>query len=359
MLAVLKRMDGRLRTVLVRQGHYGEPGTGGATPAPDLVVDRIEDILEVDVAAMVEAHLAAAFTSALGAQVPIGRNQGRQGRRTASHGSGLLTTAAGKAAAREQAARPGDRTARGHGGWRRVLGLTVLFVLAVACGSQGNGGSGRVRFLGAWEGAPSSTRSSRSLPPSSRKPASRSSTPRRATCGDHRGRARARIPTGRSRACGTGPHPGALADAGALRDLAPVIDLQAYKQEVAPTFIELGTVDGRLVGAFGKSTLKGLVWFLSEPATRRSALVRQAARDGPARDGKPHPGVVRRARIAGVFGMAGGRLDRAIPSSTGGGEPGSWVASGWAGRRSPVPGTPSNPSGRSWAKIPYSQRAPR
>lgn len=52
-----------------------------------------------------------------------------------------------------------------------------------------------------------------------------------------------------------------LARAGALRDLSGVIDLQAYKQEVAPTFIELGTVDGRLVGAFGKATLKGLVWF--------------------------------------------------------------------------------------------------
>ena len=52
-----------------------------------------------------------------------------------------------------------------------------------------------------------------------------------------------------------------LARAGALSDLSEVLDLQTYKAEVAPTFIELGTVDGRLVGAFGKSTLKGLVWY--------------------------------------------------------------------------------------------------
>ena len=52
-----------------------------------------------------------------------------------------------------------------------------------------------------------------------------------------------------------------LAESGALQDLSRTIDLQAYKQEVAPTFIELGTVDGRLVGAFGKTTLKGLIWF--------------------------------------------------------------------------------------------------
>jgi alpha-glucoside transport system substrate-binding protein len=52
-----------------------------------------------------------------------------------------------------------------------------------------------------------------------------------------------------------------LARAGALRDLAQAIDLRAYKRDVAPTFIELGSVDSRLVGLFVKATVKGLIWY--------------------------------------------------------------------------------------------------
>ena len=52
-----------------------------------------------------------------------------------------------------------------------------------------------------------------------------------------------------------------LARSGALKDLGDVLDLGAYRSEVAPTFIELGTVDGRLVGIFLRSTVKGLVWY--------------------------------------------------------------------------------------------------
>jgi alpha-glucoside transport system substrate-binding protein len=60
----------------------------------------------------------------------------------------------------------------------------------------------------------------------------------------------------------TGPlHMAQLARSGVLRDLRDAIDLGAYKADVAPTFVELGTVDGRLVGAFIKSTIKGLIWF--------------------------------------------------------------------------------------------------
>jgi alpha-glucoside transport system substrate-binding protein len=56
-------------------------------------------------------------------------------------------------------------------------------------------------------------------------------------------------------------HMVSLARAGELQDLSGAIDVGAYKAEVAPTFVELGTVDGRLVGAFVRSTLKGLIWF--------------------------------------------------------------------------------------------------
>ena len=60
------------------------------------------------------------------------------------------------------------------------------------------------------------------------------------------------------------PGPGQMAEFarfGALKDLSNVIDVNNYKAETVPTFIDLGTVDGKLVGVFIKATLKGLIWF--------------------------------------------------------------------------------------------------
>ena len=60
------------------------------------------------------------------------------------------------------------------------------------------------------------------------------------------------------------PGPGQMAEFarfGALHDLTNVIDVSAYKSQTVPTFVDLGTVDGKLVGVFIKATLKGLMWF--------------------------------------------------------------------------------------------------
>jgi alpha-glucoside transport system substrate-binding protein len=60
------------------------------------------------------------------------------------------------------------------------------------------------------------------------------------------------------------PGPGQMVEFarhGALQDLSGVIDVQAYKQGTVPAFIELGTVDDKLVGVFIKATLKGLIWY--------------------------------------------------------------------------------------------------
>jgi alpha-glucoside transport system substrate-binding protein len=60
------------------------------------------------------------------------------------------------------------------------------------------------------------------------------------------------------------PGPGQMAEFahfGALKDLTNVIDVNRYKAETVPTFIDLGTVDGKLVGVFIKATLKGLIWY--------------------------------------------------------------------------------------------------
>jgi alpha-glucoside transport system substrate-binding protein len=60
------------------------------------------------------------------------------------------------------------------------------------------------------------------------------------------------------------PGPGQMAEFarhGSLKDLASEIDVSGYKTNTVPTFIDLGTVDGKLVGVFIKATLKGLIWF--------------------------------------------------------------------------------------------------
>jgi alpha-glucoside transport system substrate-binding protein len=56
-------------------------------------------------------------------------------------------------------------------------------------------------------------------------------------------------------------HMAELAERGALRDLASAIDVQTYKAVVAPTFVDLGSRDGQLLGVFVKATVKGLIWY--------------------------------------------------------------------------------------------------
>jgi alpha-glucoside transport system substrate-binding protein len=72
------------------------------------------------------------------------------------------------------------------------------------------------------------------------------------------------------------PGPGQMAEFarhGSLKDLATTIDVSQYKADTVPAFIDLGTVDGKLVGVFIKATLKGLIWYnpnvytLEAPAT--------------------------------------------------------------------------------------------
>jgi len=72
------------------------------------------------------------------------------------------------------------------------------------------------------------------------------------------------------------PGPGQMAEFarhGSLKNLTTTIDVSQYKANTVPTFIDLGTVDGALVGVFIKATLKGLIWYnpnvytLDAPAT--------------------------------------------------------------------------------------------
>lgn len=63
------------------------------------------------------------------------------------------------------------------------------------------------------------------------------------------------------------PGPGQMrefAERGALVPLDDVIDIDTYKAETSPGFVELGSVDGQVVGVFIKAAVKGLIWYKPE-----------------------------------------------------------------------------------------------
>jgi alpha-glucoside transport system substrate-binding protein len=60
------------------------------------------------------------------------------------------------------------------------------------------------------------------------------------------------------------PGPGQMAqyaEADALIDLTTVLDTETYKAETAPALVELGTVEGKIVGVFIKTAVKGPIWY--------------------------------------------------------------------------------------------------
>ncbi len=70
------------------------------------------------------------------------------------------------------------------------------------------------------------------------------------------------------------PNPGKMAELakqGKLVDLKGVIDVDAMKKSYAASWLDLGSVDGKLVGIFPKASLKGLVWY--DPKSLKGAGV--------------------------------------------------------------------------------------
>jgi len=58
------------------------------------------------------------------------------------------------------------------------------------------------------------------------------------------------------------PGPGQMAQwADSLIDLGGVLDVPTYTSETAPALVELGKVNGKQVGVFIKTAVKGLIWF--------------------------------------------------------------------------------------------------
>jgi len=58
------------------------------------------------------------------------------------------------------------------------------------------------------------------------------------------------------------PGPGQMTEwADSLVDLSGVLDVNTYKSETAAPLVDLGTVNGKLVGVFIKTAVKGLIWY--------------------------------------------------------------------------------------------------
>ncbi len=60
------------------------------------------------------------------------------------------------------------------------------------------------------------------------------------------------------------PGPGQMveyAKAGALKPLDDVLDISTYRAQTAPALVDLGTVDGKVIGVFIKAAVKGLIWY--------------------------------------------------------------------------------------------------
>jgi alpha-glucoside transport system substrate-binding protein len=60
------------------------------------------------------------------------------------------------------------------------------------------------------------------------------------------------------------PGPGKMAElakAGKLVDLSGVLDMEQIRKDYAQGWLDMGTVNGKLVGVFLKAAIKGLVWY--------------------------------------------------------------------------------------------------
>jgi len=150
-----------------------------------------------------------------------------------------------------RAARPLARSSR--------VALLLLLITA-ACGTAPAGSGSSVRVLGSWTGSEADAFQAVIRPFEERTGIRVDYT----TTRDLRGAIADALASGHpfDVAGLEGPaHLRELADRHALKELGGAIDLQRYKQWVAPTFVELGSVNGELLGVFLKATVKGLIWY--------------------------------------------------------------------------------------------------
>lgn len=169
--------------------------------------------------------------------------------------------------------RPSGQALSDGGLLRLAVGIVVAAVLVAGCSpAQSMSGPPVIRVLGSWEG-PELDAFERVVAPFEEQTGYRIDY---TSTRNLRGVLETSFEAGRPPDLAGLPGPGfmlEMAREGRLVDLGDVLDIRAYKRETAPAFVDLGTIDGRLVGAFIKGTVKGLFWYdpsvyrLGTPAT--------------------------------------------------------------------------------------------
>jgi alpha-glucoside transport system substrate-binding protein len=149
--------------------------------------------------------------------------------------------------------------------WRRaaaVLGAALLVLLAACTGQTGQGGDEKsVTVVGSWGGSEQESFLAMVKPWEERTGNTVKYTGSRGL-GAYLTTA---VQSGTLPDLAGLPGPGEMRgfyEQGALKPLDDVLDINTYKAETAPSFVELGTADdGKLIGVFIKSALKGLIWY--------------------------------------------------------------------------------------------------
>jgi alpha-glucoside transport system substrate-binding protein len=143
-----------------------------------------------------------------------------------------------------------------------VAGIITILLVAVACtGQQGQTGTNEVTVVGTWGGSEQESFLAMVKPWEDR-------TGNKVKYTGSRGLGtylQTAVQSGTLPDLAGLPGPGEMREfyaQGALKSLDDVLDVQTYTNETAPAFVDLGKADdGKIIGVFIKSALKGLIWF--------------------------------------------------------------------------------------------------
>ncbi len=145
--------------------------------------------------------------------------------------------------------------------WRRLVALGAVVVLAAAaCGSSPAAGGKSVTVIGTWGGDEEKAFLAMVKPWET----STGNTVKYTGTRDINAVLTTGVASGVLPDLAGLPGPGQMAEyakAGALKPLDTVLDLAKYKEETGSGLVDLGTVDGKVVGVFIKAAVKGLIWY--------------------------------------------------------------------------------------------------
>ena len=146
-------------------------------------------------------------------------------------------------------------------GWRKLTALGAVFVMvAAACGTSPAAGGKTVTVIGTWGGDEEKAFLAMVKPWET----STGNTVKYTGTRDINAILTTGVASGVLPDLAGLPGPGQMAEyakANALKPLDSVLDLATYKSETAPALVDLGTVDGKVVGVFIKAAVKGLIWY--------------------------------------------------------------------------------------------------